>query len=148
MKLLASIRFFRSCSPFPCRKVILTMSFGRLSETVLTTLSVLLYRVLKSIGCDWTKGGLNATTRLERAALPRNRWDDFWLYWMWLPATTSWCPPYTYGAGAVFFAHIRQFRGDYLYEIPPGDLPAKYAHKREYRVEPVSSSLNTSRGAV
>jgi DNA invertase Pin-like site-specific DNA recombinase len=39
-------------------------------------------------------------------------------------------------------------RGDYLYEIPPEDLPAKYAHKREYQVAPVTLSPNTSRGAL
>ena len=36
-------------------------------------------------------------------------------------------------------AHPVNDRGDYLYEIPAGDLPAKYAHKREYLVEPVTS---------
>jgi hypothetical protein len=45
-------------------------------------------------------------------------------------------------------AHPINDRGDYLYEIPPEDLPAKYAHKREYQVEPVTSTPNTSRGAV
>jgi hypothetical protein len=45
-------------------------------------------------------------------------------------------------------AHPVNDRGDYLYEIPPEDLPAKYAHKREYQVEPVTLSSNTSRGAV
>ena len=45
-------------------------------------------------------------------------------------------------------AHPTDDRGNYLYEIPPEDLPAKYAHKREYQPEPVSSSQNTSRGAV
>jgi transposase-like protein len=45
-------------------------------------------------------------------------------------------------------AHPINDRGDYLYEIPPEDLPAKYAHKREYQVDPVTSSPNTLRGAV
>ena len=45
-------------------------------------------------------------------------------------------------------AHPINDRGDYLYEIPPEDLPAKYAHKREYQVEPATSSPNASRGAV
>ncbi len=45
-------------------------------------------------------------------------------------------------------AHPTNDRGEYLYEIPREDLPAKYAHKREYQVEPLTSSSNTSRGAV
>jgi hypothetical protein len=45
-------------------------------------------------------------------------------------------------------AHPIDDRGNYLYEIPPEDLPAKYAHKREYKAETVSSSKQTSRGAV
>jgi hypothetical protein len=45
-------------------------------------------------------------------------------------------------------AHPTDDRGNYLYEIPPEDLPVKYAHKREYQPEPASSSQNTSRGAV
>jgi DNA invertase Pin-like site-specific DNA recombinase len=45
-------------------------------------------------------------------------------------------------------AHPIDDRGNYLYEIPPEDLPAKYAHKREYQVGPVSSSGHSLRGAV
>jgi len=45
-------------------------------------------------------------------------------------------------------AHPVNDRGDYLYEIPPEDLPAKYAHKREYQVETITPSLSLSRGAV
>jgi len=45
-------------------------------------------------------------------------------------------------------AHPVNDRGDYLYEIPPEDLPAKYAHKREYQVEAITPSLSLSRGAV
>jgi hypothetical protein len=45
-------------------------------------------------------------------------------------------------------AHPVNDRGDYLYEIPPEDLPAKYAHKREYQVETITPSSSTSRGAV
>jgi DNA invertase Pin-like site-specific DNA recombinase len=37
-------------------------------------------------------------------------------------------------------AHPVNDRGDFLYEIPPEDLPAKFAHKRDYQVEPVTSS--------
>jgi hypothetical protein len=45
-------------------------------------------------------------------------------------------------------AHPIDDSGNYLYEIPPEDLPAKYAHKREYQVETVSSSGHALRGAV
>jgi hypothetical protein len=45
-------------------------------------------------------------------------------------------------------AHPVNDRGDYLYEIPPEDLPAKYAHKHEYQVEDRTPSSCTSRGAV
>jgi hypothetical protein len=45
-------------------------------------------------------------------------------------------------------AHPVNDRGDYLYEIPPEDLPSKYAHKREYQVEPATTSPNPLRGAV
>ena len=37
-------------------------------------------------------------------------------------------------------AHPVNDRGDFLYEIPPEDLPAKCAHKRDYQVDPVSSA--------
>jgi DNA invertase Pin-like site-specific DNA recombinase len=40
-------------------------------------------------------------------------------------------------------AHPVNDRGDFLYEIPPEDLPAKFAHKRAYQVDlPTSSSSN------
>ncbi|MDR6485505.1 recombinase family protein [Paraburkholderia terricola] len=45
-------------------------------------------------------------------------------------------------------AHPVNDRGDYLYEIPPEDLPAKYAHKREYRVEPSTTHSRSAGGAV
>ena len=37
-------------------------------------------------------------------------------------------------------AHPVNDRGDFLYEIPSEDLPAKCAHKRDYQVDPVSSA--------
>ncbi|WP_414717525.1 recombinase family protein [Steroidobacter sp.] len=37
-------------------------------------------------------------------------------------------------------AHPVNDRGDFLYEIPPEDLPAKFAHKREYQVDVETSS--------
>jgi DNA invertase Pin-like site-specific DNA recombinase len=40
-------------------------------------------------------------------------------------------------------AHPVNDRGDFLYEIPPEDLPTKFAHKRDYQVNsPTSSSHN------
>lgn len=45
-------------------------------------------------------------------------------------------------------AHPVNDRGDYLYEIPPEDLPAKYAHKREYQVQPATLASRSSGGAV
>lgn len=37
-------------------------------------------------------------------------------------------------------AHPVNDRGDFLHEIPPEDLPARHAHKRDYQVDPVTSS--------
>jgi len=37
-------------------------------------------------------------------------------------------------------AHPVNDRGDFLYEIPAKDLPAKCAHKRDYPINPVTSS--------
>lgn len=39
-------------------------------------------------------------------------------------------------------------RGDYLCEIPQEDLPAKYAHKRQYQIDPVTERSDSLRGAV
>ena len=36
-------------------------------------------------------------------------------------------------------AHPINDRGDFLYEIPPEDLPAKFSHKRDYQVDPATS---------
>ena len=36
-------------------------------------------------------------------------------------------------------AHPVNDRGDFLYEIPPEGLPAKFAHKSNYQIEPVTS---------
>ena len=43
----------------------------------------------------------------------------------------------------LLHAHPINDRGDFLYEIPPEDLPAKFAHKREYQVNPVTSSSHS-----
>jgi DNA invertase Pin-like site-specific DNA recombinase len=43
----------------------------------------------------------------------------------------------------LLHAHPINDRGDFLYEIPPEDLPAKFAHKREYQVTPVTSSSHS-----
>ena len=40
-------------------------------------------------------------------------------------------------------AHPVNDRGDFLYEIPPEDLPAKFAHKRDYQVDAVTSSSHS-----
>ena len=40
-------------------------------------------------------------------------------------------------------AHPINDRGDFLYEIPPEDLPAKFAHKRDYQVNPATSSSHS-----
>jgi DNA invertase Pin-like site-specific DNA recombinase len=45
-------------------------------------------------------------------------------------------------------AHPVNDRGDYLYEIPPDSLPAKWAHKRDYGPEPTTSSSGNAGGAV
>ena len=45
-------------------------------------------------------------------------------------------------------AHPVNDRGDFLYEIPPEDLPAKFAHKREYQTILLTSSPPDGRGAV
>jgi hypothetical protein len=37
-------------------------------------------------------------------------------------------------------AHPVNDRGDFLYEIPPEDLPAKCAHKRAYQIDRITSS--------
>jgi DNA invertase Pin-like site-specific DNA recombinase len=43
----------------------------------------------------------------------------------------------------LLHAHPVNDRGDFLYEIPPEDLPTKFAHKRDYQVNsPTSSSHN------
>ena len=45
-------------------------------------------------------------------------------------------------------AHPVNDRGDYLYEIPPEGLPAKYEHKREYQAGSETSTSHTAGGAV
>ena len=45
-------------------------------------------------------------------------------------------------------AHPVNDKGDYLYEIPTENLPAKFAHKRTYQVEPITLSSRNVRGAV
>jgi hypothetical protein len=45
-------------------------------------------------------------------------------------------------------AHPVTDKGEYLYEIPSTDLPAKYARKGTYDPEPETSTLASQRGAV
>ncbi len=40
-------------------------------------------------------------------------------------------------------AHPINDRGDFLYEIPPEDIPAKFTHKRDYQVTPTTSSSHS-----
>lgn len=39
-------------------------------------------------------------------------------------------------------AHPVNDRGDFLYEIPPEGLPAKFAHKRDYQADPASHATD------
>jgi hypothetical protein len=82
-------------------------------------------------------GQVGAVLCIEASRLARNGRD-----WHVLSTVHFW------RRRGLLRAHPTDDRGNYLYEIPPEDLPAKYAHKREYQPEPVSSSQNTSRGAV
>jgi hypothetical protein len=45
-------------------------------------------------------------------------------------------------------AHPVTDKGDYLYEIAPDDLPAKYAHKGTYQAELPTSTSDRQGGAV
>lgn len=45
-------------------------------------------------------------------------------------------------------AHPINDRGDYLYEIPPDVLPARWAHKRDFQAEPVTPLSRSAGGAV
>lgn len=45
-------------------------------------------------------------------------------------------------------AHPVNDKGDYLYEIPPDDLPAKSVHKRDYHIESLTCPSPNARGAV
>jgi DNA invertase Pin-like site-specific DNA recombinase len=45
-------------------------------------------------------------------------------------------------------AHPVTDKGEYLYEIPPEDLPVKFAHKGTYQSESVTSISRSQRGAV
>jgi DNA invertase Pin-like site-specific DNA recombinase len=45
-------------------------------------------------------------------------------------------------------AHPVTDKGEYLYEIPPDDLPAKFAHKATYQLEFVTSTSRSQGGAV
>lgn len=49
---------------------------------------------------------------------------------------------------ALLRAHPVNDRGDFLYEIPPEDLPAKFAHKRDYQVDSATSSSFNPRPGI
>ena len=50
------------------------------------------------------------------------------------------CTVHKWRQRGLLRAHPVNDRGDFLYEIPPEDLPAKFAHKREYQVDPATSA--------
>lgn len=45
-------------------------------------------------------------------------------------------------------AHPVNDKGDYLYEIPPQDLPRRWAHKRDYQIESTTLPSRSAGGAV
>ena len=45
-------------------------------------------------------------------------------------------------------AHPVNDKGDYLYEIPPDDLPKRWAHKRDYPIESTTFPSRSAGGAV
>lgn len=48
----------------------------------------------------------------------------------------------------LLHSHPVNDRGDYLYEIPPDALPAKFAHKREYQAERLTYASRRAGGVV
>ena len=58
------------------------------------------------------------------------------------------CTVHLWRRRGLLRAHPVNDKGDYLYEIPPDDLPAKFAHKRSYQAEPRTTPSQTTRGAV
>lgn len=58
------------------------------------------------------------------------------------------CTVHLWRRRGILRAHPVNDKGDFLYEIPPDQLPAKYAHKREYQVVPVTLASRAAGGAV
>jgi len=50
------------------------------------------------------------------------------------------CTVHKWRRRGMLRAHPINDKGDFLYEIPTENLPAKFAHKRDYQVDPVTSS--------
>lgn len=50
------------------------------------------------------------------------------------------CTVHKWRRRGMLRAHPVNDKGDFLYEIPPENLPAKFAHKRDYQVDPITSS--------
>jgi DNA invertase Pin-like site-specific DNA recombinase len=50
------------------------------------------------------------------------------------------CTVHKWRQRGLLRAHPVNDRGDFLYEIPPEGLPAKFAHKRDYQVDPATSA--------
>jgi|HubBroStandDraft_1064217.scaffolds.fasta_scaffold11179_1 DNA invertase Pin-like site-specific DNA recombinase len=50
------------------------------------------------------------------------------------------CTVHKWRRRGMLRAHPVNDKGDFLYEIPTENLPAKFAHKRDYQIDPVTSS--------
>jgi DNA invertase Pin-like site-specific DNA recombinase len=53
------------------------------------------------------------------------------------------CTVHKWRRRGMLRAHPINDKGDFLYEIPPENLPAKFAHKREYQLNPLTSSSHS-----
>jgi DNA invertase Pin-like site-specific DNA recombinase len=53
------------------------------------------------------------------------------------------CTVHKWRRRGMLRAHPVNDKGDFLYEIPPENLPAKFAHKREYQLNPLTSSSHS-----
>jgi hypothetical protein len=60
----------------------------------------------------------------------------------------SLCTVHLWRRRGILRAHPVNDKGDYLYEVPPDEMPAKHAHKREYQVVPVTLASRSAGGAV
>ena len=58
------------------------------------------------------------------------------------------CTVHLWRRRGLLRAHPVNDKGDYLYEMPSGNLPVKCAHKGSYQVEPTTIPSRRARGAV